>query len=827
MIKNIGWVHGFGQDLRHGARLLRSNPGFTTVAVLSLALGIGANAAIFQLLNAVRLRSLPIARPHELAEVRILGGNGGMGLNAGPYSQLTRPLWQQIRDHQEVFSGVFAWSLSGARVGEGRDLRRARSLRVSGEFFRVLGVQAEQGRLLLPEDEGPCPASRAVVSHAYWQREMGGRDLTGGARLVVNGDLHEVVGVTAPEFFGLAVGESFDIATSFCQPNEELRRDVFDVAVMGRLRPGVSLEQASAHLATNGRAWLAETVLTGYTPATEEKYKSFRLEAYSAAGGVSALRRQYDSSLWLLLGLTALVLLIACGNLANLMLARASAREREVAVRLALGASRGRLFRQLLAESALLAAVGAALGIGLAQVLSRVLLRSLAREGAVIYLSLDNDWRVLLFVTVVAVLTCLVFGAIPAVRGTRVEPAAVMKAGGRGLSAGKDRLLAQRFMVVSQIAISLVLLVGALLFVRSFRNLLTFDPGMRQEGLVFAFFGGGPSAQPSPERIAELKQALLADVRGVPGVRQAAITTHAPLLGGSWGHGVTVGAHEGGARFTWVSPRYFETMGIPLLRGRDFETHDTSGSARVAIVNQAFAKEFSPGVDPIGQTLRTHPEPHFPATVYEIVGIIPDTRYNDIRGDAPAQAFAPETQFPEPSPGTAMMILSDLPPATLMAEVKSRIAEKHPELVAELSPFQERIRAGLVRERVLALLSGFFGLLAALLVSVGLYGVVSYVVAGRRNEIGIRVALGARGGQVVGMVMRDAGKLLAVGVALGVALALAAGRGAGSLLFGLTPHDPATLLGAALLLAVIAAGASFVPAQRAARVDPMVALRCD
>jgi predicted permease len=823
MIESVAFSSLWG-DLSHGGRLLRQNPGFTLVAVLSLALGIGANTAVFQLLDAVRLRSLPVARPEELVEVRIVGGNGGMGINTGRYAQLTRPLWEEIERHQEAFSGAFAWAWSDVRVGEGSELRRAKGLWVSGEFFRVLGVQAEYGRLILPEDTRACPSPRVVVSDAYWQSHLGARELGAGVQLVVNGERMDVVGVTPPAFFGLAVGERFDIAIPLCQPMEGLRRDVFDVSVMGRLRPGWTPEKASAHFGAIGPGLLAETAITGYSAEAREKYKAFRLAVYSASNGVSALRRQYDASLWLLLGITSLVLLIACGNLANLMLARASAREREVAVRFALGASRARLFRQLLAESAVLAILGAGAGALLAQVLSRALVRALSGDAGSVSLSLDTDWRVLLFTAGVAGLTCLVFGALPALRGTRVEPVAAMKVGGRGMSSGRDRLSLQRLMVVTQIAVSLVLLVGALLFVRSFQNLMSFDPGLRQEGIAVAFLGFQQS-QVSPDRYLEFQRGLLDEVRSVPGVVDAATTTNVPLWGGAWGHGVTVGGIEGGSMFTWVSPGYFRTMGISLLRGRDFRPDDTQASTRVAVVNQAFVQKHLPGLDPLGRTLRTHPEPNYPATDYEIVGVVPDSRYNDIRGDMPPQVFAPATQFPAPGPWVAVMIRSDVAPESAMGAVKRRMREAHPEIVVESSVFQAHIREGMVRERLLALLSGFFGVIAALLATLGLYGVVSYLVAGRRNEIGIRVALGAQRSQVMGMVMRDAGKLVATGVLIGTGLALAAGRSLSALLFGLEPHDPSILLGSGLLLALIAACASFIPARRASRLAPMRALR--
>jgi len=823
-MNSLGWVESIWRDLRYGARLLRRSPGFALVGILSLALGIGANTAIFQLLDAVRLRSLPVSNPEELAEVRIVGGNHGMGINPGAYGQLTRPVWQEIREHHEPFSGVFGWSANDVRVGQGSDLRRAHGLYVSGEFFRMLGVQPWRGRLILPEDEGgACPPPKAVVSYGYWQGEMGGRDLGAGSALMVNGGLKEVVGVTPPGFFGLAVGDSFDIAIPFCQP-KELRRDVFDVTVMGRLRLGWTLKRASAWLDAISPGFFEATALTGYSTQTIETYKRFRLGAYAASAGVSWLRTQYDSSLRLLLAITALVLLIACANLANLMLARASTREHEVAVRLALGASRGRLLRQLLAESALLAAIGTALGIYLAQFLSRILVWSLSTESGSVHLAVETDWRVFLFAAGLAALTCAFFGAAPALRATNTEPAAAMKAGGRGLTGGRERFSIQRLMVVSQIAVSLVLLVGAFLFVRSLRNLMTFDPGMREGGIAIAFIGFERS-HVAPGHYEEFQRELLDEVRSIPGMLGAATTTNVPLLGSSWGHGIRIGPVQGSSKFTWVSPGYFQTMGIPLLRGRDFNPNDTGASQRVAVVNQTFVRQFLGGANPLGKTLRTSPEPNYPSTVYEIVGVIPDTRYSDLREETPPMTFAPASQYPAPGPSCFIMIHSGLAPAMAIAGVRHRIAEKHPEIVLEFRDFQARIRDGLVRERLMAMLSGFFGFLAALLTMVGLYGVISYIVARRRNEIGIRMALGAQRGQVVSMVMREAGRMLVIGIAAGTVLSLIAGRAASSSLFGLKPYDPLTLTAAGALLAAIAALASFVPAHRASRLDPLVALR--
>jgi len=729
-----------------------------------------------------------------------------------------------IHDKQQAFSDVFAWSANQRYVGRGSEMRNFRGLWVTGDFFRVLGVRPWRGRLLMPEDAGACPVTHAVVSYSYWQSHLAGREPGPDTKLIVNNDLVEIVGVTPPEFFGMSVGDNFDIALPFCQQKEDLRRDVFEVSVMGHLKPGWTLARASAEMQTLSPGIFEATVPPGRDPRWTQTYKRFRLAAYPAAQGVSWLRESYDSSLWLLLGITGLVLLIACANLANLMLARASTRERELAVRLALGASRARLVMQLLAESALLAAAGTALGIALAHSLSGVLVWAISTEGSSVNLNTALDWRVLLFAAAVAILTCAAFGVLPALRAAKAQPAAAMKASGRGLTAGRERFSLQRLMVVTQISVSLVLLVAALLFVRSFRNLMTFNPGMRESGISVAFLGFWQSNMP-PQRWAEFQRQLLEEVRATPGVLDAATTTNTPLNGSSWEHGVRIGTVEGNSKFTWVSQGYFNTMGIPVVRGRGFNQNDTAASTRVAVVNQTFVRKLLRGADPLGQTLRTGREPNYPSTVYEIVGVIPDTQYNDLRGETPPMTFAPATQFPAQGPWTVIMIHSNAPPAAMSATIKRRLAAKHPDVIVELSDFQMQIRDQLTPERLMAMLSGFFGLLAAVLAMVGLYGVISFLVARRRNEIGIRLALGAARGQVVGMVMREAGPLLLIGVVTGAAMSLVAGRGARSLLFGLKPYDPLTLIAAALLLALIAAAASFLPARRASQLDPMAALR--
>jgi predicted permease len=816
-------IEGFVADARYALRTLRKSPGFTATAIITLAVGIGANTAIFMLLDAIRLRSLPVEKPQELAEVRITdAGHQGMGLNQ-QYGELTRPLWQEIRDHQQSFSGVFAWSVNLRYVGRGSEMRHFHELRVSGDFFRVLGVRPYRGRLLMPEDEGACPMTRAVVSYPYWQTELGGRELSPAIKLVVDNELVEIIGVTPPGFYGMVVGEGFDIAIPYCQGKDELRRDIFEVSVMGRLKPGVTIQRASAEMDALSPGIFEATVPPGREPHTTETYKNFRLGAYPASTGVSSLR-DYDRSLLLLLGIAGLVLLIACTNLANLMLARASIRQREMAVRLALGASRSRLLRQLLTESLLLAIIGAALGIVLAQSLSRLLVWSFSTEGSEANLQMVTDWRVLLFATAVTALTCILFGVAPALRATRAEPISAMKSGGRGTTGGRERFSLQRLLVVAQVSISLVLLVGALFFVRSFRNLMTYDPGMRESGITEAFLGFWQSNLPR-ERWADYQRELLDEVRSVPGVLNAATTTNVPLSGGSWEHGVHIGSQEGNSKFTWVSPDYFETMGIPVISGRGFTQNDTASSPRVALVNETFIRRYLHGANPIGQTLRTSPEPDYPATVYEIVGVIPDTKYKDLRGQTPPMTFAPALQFPNQGPWTSLMIHSNLNSAAVAAAAKRVIAANHPDVITQFADFQKEIRDGLVEERVMATLSGFFGLLAVLLAVVGLYGVISYIVAMRRSEIGIRMALGATRGNVVAIIVRQTLVLLTLGVGVGVILALAAVRSASSLLFGLQPNDPLTFAAATALLVTIALVASFLPARRASRVDPMVALR--
>ena len=595
---------------------------------------------------------------------------------------------------------------------------------------------------------------------------------------------------------------------------------------MGRLKPGSTLAQTAEQVKASSPGMIEATVPTGYGPGAGETYRKFRLSAFPAGTGVSQLRSEYGKSLWLLLGITSLVLVIACVNLANLTLARSSARAHETAVRLALGASRARLVAHLLSESLLLAGIGAAAGAGLANVLSRSIVWFLSTQGNRLEIDLNADWRVLAFTAAFAVLTCVFFGLVPAIRSSRRTRAAVLSAGRRGSTGNRERFALQSGLAVLQVAVSLVLLSGALLLVRSFWNLITLHPGFRQDGVfvTYASFGRQP-----PERLEALKREWLEKIRSIPQVSAAATTSHVPLYGSSWTMGVRVtGAREvreGSSKITWVSPDFFKTMEIPLLSGRDFNEHDTATSPKVALINETFLRQFLGNADPIGATVRTGAEPGYPEATYEVIGVVKDAKYGNLRQEIPPIAYAPAHQHPISAPWAAIVVRSAEPlPATIVA-VKQRVAELDRSIRMDTSVLRTQVREGLARERLMAWLSGFFGLLAAVLVLIGLYGLQSFITLTRRNELGIRLALGAQRGNILWLVLHQGLKLATIGIAIGLAGALALTRLMSGLLFGIDPTDSATLIAISLLLIAVASLACWLPARRAARGDPMEALR--
>lgn len=823
-------------DLRFGARLLRFNPMFASAAILSLALGIGANTAIFQLIDAVRMRTLPVKNPQEMARIKLDRRRSRSGNFSTRYPDFTYALWEQIRDKQQGFSSVFAWAPNQFNVSPAGEVHNVQGLWVSGEFFGTLGVEPALGRLLSTADDQPgCTSAGAVLSYSYWQQEYGRRDVL-AEKLTINRHPFPIIGVAAPDFHGVEVGRYFDVAVPLCAEavvngeDSQLKSKIgWWLSVLGRLKPGWTVERASAQLNALSPALFEATLPPEYNPENIKLYLAIRLIAKPADLGVSDLRESYEQPLWLLLALAGLVLLIASANLANLMLARASAREKEMGMRMAVGAGRGRLIRQLLAESLLLAALGAALGALLAHNLSQVLVASLSTQHDPLFVDLGTDWRVLGFTTALAVLTCILFGLAPALRATNVSPGVVLKESGRGMTEGRSRFSLRRILVVAQVALSLTLLVGALLFARSLNNLATLDPGFRRDGILVSDIDFTARHLERDSRLA-FSEELLRRVRAIPGVDAAAVAAIVPLSGDGIGHDILMGdtgEPEGeapAAAFNYVSPGFFDTMQTPLLVGRDFDERDRMGAPKVAVVNEAFVRKFAGGKNPLETRFRVR-RMNKTSPPYQIIGVVKDTKYIELRENQEPVVYTARAQNDDVGNDAQILIRSRAPLAGILAAVKSMASQADPDADITFYNLRKMIDDGLLRDRLMARLSGFFGMLAVVLAVIGLYGVISYMVARRRNEIGIRMSLGANRGSIVSLVLREAAFLLCVGLGLGVVLALAVSRAAASMLFGLKAHDATTFILATAILAAVALAASYFPAARASRIDPMEALR--
>ncbi len=839
-MNSIMVLEHFWQDLKHGVRLLRNSPVFASVAVLSIALGIGANTAIFQMLNAVRLRALPVERPQELVEVQIVKTPGGRtGSFVGPNAELTHPLWELIRSQQTTFSSMLAWGSASLNLSPGGEARPVLALWVNGDFFNVLGVRARLGRVFTSSDDRPgCGSPGAVISDAFWQREYGGRLSVLGTKVLLTGHPFEIIGVTPPGFFGVEVGRRFDVAIPLCaEPitrGEETaldKRDFWWLAAIGRLKPGVVLAQADAEMRAISPALFKTTLPTSYAPDDAKNYLAFQLGASPAASGVSALREMYVTPLYLLLAIALLVLLIACANLASLMLARATARDREMAIRLAIGASRGRVIRQMLAESLLIAAIGAAFGGWIAGALSRSLVAFLSTESNQLFVDLETDWRVLVFTGVLAVGTCLIFGLAPALRATRTPPADAMKTSGRGVTDGRERFGVRRGLVVVQVGLSLVLVFGALLFVRTFRNLASLDAGFRPANILVAVLDLRRVTLSAERRRATYEE-ILDRIRAMPSVTSASQASIVPIAGPIWNDNVTGDALNGPgkkvlANFNRISRGYFNTTGTPFVMGRDFDDHDSIGSPKVAIVNEMFVQKVVERPNPIGQTFWLEERPGEPRVSYQIVGVVGNTKYHELREDFSPIAYIPSSQDSDPWLFSSMLIKSDGPLEDLTSRVSGAVGLVNSGIAIVFQSYPAQLQQSLMRERLMATLAGFFGGLAALLATIGLYGVISYMVTRRRNEIGIRMALGASRSNVVRLIMSEAATLLGVGVTVGVLLALAVGRAATTLLFGVEASDLTTFVLSGLILIATGALASYLPALRAASIQPTSALRQD
>jgi putative ABC transport system permease protein len=837
-VRAVSWetlVEGLWQDLRFGARLLRTTPVFTAAAILSLALGIGANTAIFQLLDAIRLQALPVGDSNKIAAVRIADRNGATGEFTSRYSDLTNPVWEQIRDQQQAFSSIFAWGPTSFNISPGGEIQVVQGIWVSGEFFDALGIGPERGRVLSAADDQPgCASNAVVISHSFWQRQFAGAESVVGSTLTLERHPLEVVGVTPANFYGVEVGREFDVAVPLCaepalRGEDTLlhRRDGWWLTAMGRLKPGWTLEKASAQLRAISPGIFEATVPTDFDAEKTKHFLGYRLGAFPGDTGFSELRNDYENPLWLLLGLAALVLLIAAANLANLMLARASARVREMAMRIAVGATRGRLIRQLLAESLLLAGIGATGGMLVARGLTHVLVSWLSTQQDPLFLNLATDWRMLGFTAGVTILSCVLFGLAPALRATQVAPGIALKSSAHSATSARSRFGLRRTLVISQIALSLMLVVGAILFARSLWRLSTLDAGFVQDGVLETDLDLTQLNLPVARR-SDFKRAVLEQVRALSGVDSAAEASIVPLSGDGMNRQILVDrggqTTEGKSNLNQVGPQFFLTLRTPFLVGRDFNPQDTLTSPKVVIVNQSFAQKFFAGKNPIGSVFRVK-EYSAISGPYLIVGYVKDAKYHNLREEFLPTMYTPAAQKDKPDTGETILLRSNASLFNLIPRIKEIVRKTSPQIDVTFTPFHELVEVSLIRDRLMARLSGFFGLLAALLAMIGLYGVISYMVAQRKNEIGIRMALGADRESIVKLVMQEAAWLVGLGLLAGTALALASGKTASALLFGLKPWDMGTFAMALSGLTLVAAAASLLPALRAARVDPMVALR--
>jgi putative ABC transport system permease protein len=806
---------------------------FTAIVVFTIALGIGANTAIFQLLDAVRLRMLPVRAPQELVELR-LNDTKAMRGGIARSPSVTNRIWEQIRAQQHTFSSIAAWGMDTVNLAPGGEVRNARLLWVSGDFFNTLGVQPAIGRFFTSsDDQRGCGTSGVVISNAFWQHDFGGDPNIAGRKLTIADHTFPVIGVAPASFFGMEVGRSFDLALPLCAVpqvrgnNNFLDGSIWWLTVTARLAPGLSPQQATTQMQTLSSSIFASALPPNYPPASAKDFLAARLIAVPAGAGVSRLREKYEEPLWLLFGVAGSLMLIACANLANLLLARAKAREREIGIRQALGASRSRLVRQLLIESLLLAAVGGSFGVALGQVLSRALVAFLSTSSDPVFLDLTPDWRLVEFAVALAFLTSMLFALVPAIRAAHLEPNVVLKTGGRGMTASRERFNLRRALVVVQVALSLALVAGALLFSRSLGKLLAVDTGFRQEGILIATVVFQRLNLP-PNQLRPFKEELLTRIRAIPGTESVGLTNTIPLRdeggGNAWIDGLdpAQGQHTNRSR---VGPAYFETLKVPVLAGREFDETDQPGAPKVAIVNEAFARRFLNGANPVGRRVWMEGGPNNPDTAFEIIGLVRDTKYRDLREEFEPIVYDASTQDAAAGPGTNLLIRSRLPQAETVASVTRVLNEINPAITVNFQAFQPMIDTTILRERLMARLSGFFGSLAMLIACGGLYGILSYGVTSRTNEIGIRMALGARARNVQWLILREALLLVIVGVGMGLPVMFAVTRLASALLFGLTPTDPPSLLLAVLLMILVALVAGYLPSRRATRIDPLVALR--
>ena len=817
------WLEQLARDLQYALRTLRCNPGFTATAVLSLALGIGANTAIFGLIDALMLRWLPVKDPQALVQLTMRSPH-----QQGPAdASFSYAIVNAMADQTDVFDGVAGLSGATFDVGPRGSVARVQGAWVSGGYYRTLGIAPALGRLLGPQDDRPGAPLAAVLSYGYWERQYSRSPEVLGQTISVNGIPVAIVGVSARGFSGANVGSLADVNLAVqTVPTIEpamaslLGPGNFWLRILARPRAGISMSQTEARLNALWPAMSQRVVNPEWSATHRKEMEEQRIELKAGGTGMSYLREVFGEPLQVLMAVAGLVLLIACANVASLLLARAGAREREISVRLAIGAGRGRIIRQLLTESTLLSAIGALLGIGLAWVSSRLLVATLESGDTPVIFDLAPNWHILGFASAVALFNGIIFGLAPAFQTTALGRQGSLKDATR-VTHSRSRLLSS--LVSAQVALSLLLLVGAGLFVRTLQNLLGVDPGFRREGVLLVNLDGRREGY-RDARLTEFYSGLLDRVRRVPGVESASIASHTPLNGWTWTEGAVPKGQplpqRDNALFIAAGPKYFATMKTPLLSGREFDDGDR-GAARVAIVNQAYAQKFFPARSPIGEFLTTTVTN--PPADWQIVGVAKDSMNNSLR-DAPRPTVY-VSYFQKPSGTDALEIRAIGSLAQVAAAIRQELQPSFPNTPVSVQPFSAQVEQTLVQERLMAKLAGGFGALGMLLACVGLYGLLAYTVVRRTKEIGIRMALGARPQAVRWMVARRALALVALGVAAGLPIAWALSEKVKSMLFGLTGTDPAVLGGAAAMLAAAGLIAAFFPARRASQVDPMVALR--
>ncbi len=833
----LWWDH-FVQDLRFSLRTLRKNPGFTAIAVLTLALGIGANTAIFSLLNAVLLRPLPVEKPAEL----VLLGRGRAGGSTDDFAETelySYPFYRQVLQKNQVFSDTSAMLslLLGMHglVGGRTELDLLHVQLVSGTYFRMLGVKPSLGRSLTEAEDDPAGAHPvAMVSYSWWDQRFARDPAIIGKTVTLGSTVYTIVGVTPPGFFGTAVGQSPDVWIPLSMEKQISpgwngldNKSFQSLYILGRLKPGVTTEQARAQVNVLAHQVWRDDAGATLTKQQEDDLRHAQIVLTSIEHGLPHIRYGAETPLEILMAVVGLVLLIVCANLANLLLARATTREREIAVRMSLGAGRGRLVRQMLTESLVLTLAGATLGMLFAGWAGHVLVAMVPHGDEPLPLNVAPDARVLGFTLLVSLATALLCGLAPALRASRVAFGSSLKEA-RGSVASTSRTRLAKALIVSQVALSLVLLVGAGLFLRTLVNLANVDTGFNKENVLLFGIDAPAVGYKEDQRVVSLYQQIEQRVSALPGVRADSISFFT-FDQGEWTDPVSVVGRaptredDMSATYNVVGPGYFATMGIPLLLGRAFGRQDTGASPKVAVINETFARWYLPGGSPIGKHFGIGGDPKHSNDI-EVVGVVKDAKYQNL-GERPfPAAYIPYTQ--------RVQYLNDFEvrysgnPEVTIAEVRQAVSQiDHSLPLAYTGTMVEQVGRSLAGQSLIARLSSFFGLLAAFLACIGIYGLAAYAVTRRTNEIGIRMALGAESSRVLWMVMRESLTLAALGVAIGIPVSLAAARLIESVLYGLKTTDSATIAFAALVMIAVAALAAYLPARRASKVDPMVALR--